>query len=131
MAYATVLSEHPQFDELDAALLHKRELLWNKRTGPRVGDWCRMPGEDKLRRFTHDWGDGLQTTWPQHGLGSFYFSGGGASYSGSLDPSLPKTALIDTGERKPARFWFFHHDHSRAHNGVHFEIECRVFEYRP
>ena len=121
----------PEFDAKDREILADREAAFNALSGPRVGDWCIMPNEEKPRRFSHDWGDAIQTSWPKHGTGSIYLGQGYASYSGSLDPSLPKIALIDTGERRPGQFWFFHHDHSRAHNGVHFEIDCRVYRYNP
>ena len=98
-------------------------MLWNERGLDRasaIGAVC--PARTKARRFTHNSGDGLQTTWPQHGLGSFYFSGGGGSYSGSLDPSLPKTGLIDTGKRKPAGSGSSTMIIAERTNGVHFEI---------
>ena len=120
----------PDFDEKDAELLQKRQELYDNRQGPRVGDWCRMPNGE-LRRFTHNWGDGLQTTSPNFGLGSFYFDRSGfMSYSGALDPSVDLSKIEKTEEVKPAWIWFFHHDCAQAHNGVYREIPCRIYKVR-
>jgi hypothetical protein len=120
------------FDDKDEVLKQRREVLWNSRPGPRVGDFVIMPGEEEPRRFTHDWDDTIQTTTPRFGLGSFYFDRDGyADYSGALDPSIPKADLKDTGRTKDGQFWFFHHDSARAHNGVYFTVPCRVFIYEP
>jgi hypothetical protein len=85
-------------------------------------------------RFTHDWGDSIQTTvgakHPCHGDASFYLSDGYASFSGSLDPAINKARLRDTGEMLEGSFWFFHHNFAGAGRGVYFRIPCRVFELR-
>ncbi len=118
---------HPnEFDDRDCAILAKREAAWNSKPGPRVGDFVIMP-DGALRRFTYNWGDGLQTTWGEE-AGSFYLDNGFASYSGGLEPSIPNERIEDTGETRPGLFWFFHHDEARAHNGVSFTIACRVFK---
>lgn len=120
-----------KLDEQDTTILLNRIAARASILGARVGDWCRMPDDDIWRRFTHDWGDSLQTTLPHQGGGSFYFSGSGhLDYSGGLDPALPINRLHDTGETLPARAWFFHHNHHRAHNGVDVMVPCRVFEFR-
>lgn len=120
----------PEFDEIDAGILAVRERAFNEMQGPRVGDYLRVP--EGLLRFTHDWGDAIQTTVkPSHscnGDASFYLSEGHVSFSGSLDPSISKELLRDTGEKLEGSFWFFHHNSACAHNGVHFRIACRVFE---
>ena len=118
----------PALDDRDVALRDAREQTWNECRGPRVGDWIRMPG-GSMRRFTYAWPDGIQTTWEDHD-GSFYFGENGASYSGSLDRTIPYDKLVQTDERRWGRFWFFHHNWAQAHNGVHFSIACRVFEVR-
>lgn len=121
----------PQFDAIDASILAERVSAWNERTGPRVGDFVVMPDKTALR-FTHDWGNDIQTTWKKtSGDASFYFSKGCMSFSGSLDSAIPKADLIDTGETREGSAWFFHHNESRAHNGVYFAVPCRVFLYRP
>jgi len=120
----------PEFDAVDAEILKQRELFFNEVQGPRVGDFLRVP--EGFLRFTHDWGDTIQTTLradhPCYGDTSFYLSNGCASFSGSLDSGIAKESLHDTGEKKDGSFWFFHHDSAQAHNGVHFKIACRVFE---
>ncbi len=120
-----------EFDTVDAGILEIRERDFNKLQGPRVGDFLRVDGG--FLRFTHDWGDRIQTTVrPSHpctGDASFYLGDGGyVSFSGSLDPSIMKDTLRDTGETEKASFWFFHHDSWGAGRGVHFRIACRVFE---
>lgn len=118
----------PDFDDKDAELARERLASWNERQGPRVGDWVDMP-DGTQRRFTHNWGDSLQTTCGNGDNESFYFaSPGGMSYSGGLDPSIPVERLQDTGEFRQGRAWFFHHDHSGANRGVYFTIPCRVYK---
>lgn len=118
------------FDAVDAQILAIRERAFNEMPGPRVGDFLRVP--EGVLRFTHDWGDAIQTTvrpsHPCNGDGSFYLAEGNVSFSGSLDSSISKELLRDTGETLEGSFWFFHHDFWGAGNGVYFRIPCRVFE---
>lgn len=120
----------PEFDERDKEILALRESLFNQMEGPRVGDYLRTP--DGMLRFTHDWGDTIQTTvrpsHPCNGDASFYLSEGHVSFSGSLNPGIAKDTLRDTGDKQDGSFWFFHHNDACAHNGVYFKIPCRVFE---
>jgi hypothetical protein len=122
----------PTFDEQDADARDQFARNWNRQPGPRVGDFIRMAGGE-MRRFTHHWGDGLQTSGAAW-LGSFYMSGGTlndrqtyVSYSGSLEPSIPLERIAPTGEVRNGTFWFFHHQRSQAHNDVHFTVPCRVY----
>ena len=119
-----------ELDERDQKILAERITKWQKLTGPRVGDFVHMP-DGTLRRFTHHWGDGLQTTCggthPCAGNQSFYFGGEYMSFSGSLDSLIPLARIADTGECKDGSVWFFHHNHMTAHNGVHAKIPCRVY----
>lgn len=121
----------PDFDTQDALLLVKREMLFNEIPGPRVGDFLRV-ADGAVLRFTHDWGDVIQTTvtakHPCHGDASFYLSDGHVSFSGSLNPAICKDSLRDTGETLEGSFWFFHHNQAQAENGVYFKMKCRVFE---
>lgn len=122
----------PQFDAIDGTILAERTLKRHARSGPRVGDFIHML-DGTLRRFTHNWGDGLQTTyrWRDTGrveVGSFYLDrSGAADYSGGLDDRIPLAEIADTGEHRDGDFWFFHHDDARAHNGVQVKAPCRVF----
>jgi hypothetical protein len=120
----------PVFDERDAAILAANIAAWDAIEGPRVGDWCRMP-DGEMRRFTHAWDDGLQTTHNRiGGLGSFYFGCGYMSYSGCLDDVVKHERIFPTDEIKPAAGWFFHHNQAGAHKGVYCNMPCRVFEVR-
>ena len=121
----------PSFDALDEQIKQIRIDAWNNRSGPRVGDFVRMP-DGALLRFTHDFGEEIQTTAPREpGDQSFYFGHGYCSFSGSLDSPILKSDLFDTGATQEGPVWFFHHDSARAHNGVHTTIPCRVYHYQP
>lgn len=119
-------------DQKDSELLQERIANRNKIAGPRIGDFVIML-DDTERRFTHDWGNEIQTTvgpkHPCYGDSSMHlFKNGYAQFSGSLDRAIAKSALVDTGEVKDGHFWFFHHDWATAHNGVHVMAPCRVFK---
>ncbi|MET4190750.1 MULTISPECIES: hypothetical protein [unclassified Bradyrhizobium] len=121
----------PEFDHRNDELRAKRLLEWDAIPGPRVGDFVIMPDGDE-RRFTHDWGDDIQTTVKRdknHFNASFYFGGTYMEFSGSLDPALLKSKLVDTGETRLGSAWFFHHGEVGGGNGVHFTMPCRVFKY--
>lgn len=123
----------PEFDSRDADILAGRIAEWNKIDGPRVGDYVRML-DGSLRRFTHDWGDEIQTTCgdqhPCRENQSFHFGNGYMSFSGSLDPSIPKTTLDQTSEVIEGPAWFFHHDFMQAHSGVYCKVPCRVYQQK-
>lgn len=124
----------PEFDDRDAELRARYLAAWDRIEGPRVGDYVDLP-DGSRRKFTHDWGDGLQTTCgprhPCHGDTSFYLGDGYTSFSGSLDPAIPRDKIQATDEVADGRFWFFHHGHTQAHNGVYFSVPCRVFKVAP
>ena len=111
------------FDEKDAQILAERIRERAKIDRPCIGDFVRFPN-GKLERFSHDWGDDLQTS-PR---GSFYLcKGGNADFSGGLNPSIPLDSLSITDEVIEADFWFFHHDWPGAHRGVGCKVPCRVY----
>jgi hypothetical protein len=126
IARADLFDAPPDFDEKDAEIARDRLAIWNARQGPRVGDWVDML-DGTQRRFTHHWGDSIQTTCGNVESGSFYFYGESMSFSGSLDPAIPINRLQDTGEIRHGRAWFFHHSQSGAGRGVYFTVPCRVF----
>jgi hypothetical protein len=82
-------------DERDQALLAARAAARAQLTGPLVGDFVVMP-DGTMRRFTHAWPIGLQTTVDRgkgHYDARFYISRDGhADFSGSLDPIIPARA---------------------------------------
>ncbi len=116
-------------------LLENRTAMRDEHPGPRVGDYVLFPDdmprdgkyERQVERFSHDWEDALQTS-PG---GSWYLGNGYASFSGSLNRSIPKVRLEDTGEVRLGSFWFFSNDHARAHNGIDVQAPCRVYRYTP
>lgn len=126
------MSSRPMFDDKDAELLAVRQQAWDKREGPRVGDFIEMV-DGTLRRFTYNWDDGLQTTWGdcRQRPGSFYLSPGGhGSYSGALDSTVPLGQIESTESTQEGQFWFFHHDYAVAHGGVYVTLLCRVYRQK-
>jgi hypothetical protein len=113
-------------DARDIEIVKSRAVSYDARKGPRVGDFVYLKGEDEPRRFTHDWGDDIQTTM-QGSDGSFYLAGNYCSYSGGLDRAIMKNNLVDTGETRMGWVWIFHHDQAEAHNGVDMEMPFRVY----
>lgn len=113
----------PKFDERDQAILDERVTAWNKRTGPRVGDWIRF-ADGMVCQVSHLWPGSAQYTYG----GSFYLGDGYQSYSGGLESGIPLESLTLTDETKPGTVWFFHHDFHTGHNGVNATVECRVYE---
>lgn len=111
-------------DDRDAQILADRVQEWNKRAGPRVGDWL-IFADGVMHRFSHDWEEhGLQTSKG----GSFYLDDNGyASFSGGLNPCVPRDKVLNSGQTRLGRFWFFHHDYMTAHAAVNVELTCRVF----
>lgn len=103
-------------------IVEERMAEYNKIEGPRVGDYLRI-GE-KYYRFSHDWTDRLQYSEG----GSFYLGDGYISFSGGLEPPLPKLDLKNTGELRLGVIWVFKNNEWAAGNGVNFERKFRVFE---
>jgi len=113
-----------QFDEKDDAIraerLAEREKLGDR---PNIGDYVLFP-TGELERFSHDWGDGLQTA-PG---GSFHLQRSGqAEFGGGLNPITPLDQLALTDKRLPGSYWFFHHGQIGAERAVYFTMPCRVF----
>lgn len=110
-------------DAKDEAILRASAVARARIKGPRVGDFLLfMTGE--LERFSHDWGDGLQTAKG----GSFFLNRSGhASFSGALNPYIEVESLKPTKAIVQGSFWFFHHGIPGAGRGVHCELDCRVY----
>ena len=110
--------------EVNLQTLERRVKAFNTFQGIRVGDYVRhLSG--KLDRVTHVSPDSAHTGG---GNGSYYLGEGGyLSYSGGLDPRLPRNKLVLTKEVMPGTVWFFSRDHHTAHNGIDFSIDFRVY----
>lgn len=124
--YERVYGKPYELDDRDRELLAQKAKQWNARTdGPRVGDY--VITQKGLLRFTHDWGEDIQTTVKPGYDASFYLSDGGMSFSGSLASAVPKTALVLTDQVMEGSCWFFSHGFAEASNGVHATVPCRVY----
>lgn len=114
-------------DEKDLYYVKAALELRSAKTVPLVGDFVKMP-DGKIERFSHDWGDRLQTCEG----GSFYLNASGrAGFSGALNPSIPVSQIMAIPEQMEGNFWTFHHDYAEAHNDVYFKIPCKVWCYNP
>lgn len=108
-------------------LLAQKMEQFNKRGGVRVGDFVRLPTIDSRQkeytRITHVWSETAQT-----GNGSYFIDKSGyLQYSGGLDSGLALDDLQPSEETKTGAVWFFSGDEVKAHNGVTFQAEMRVF----
>lgn len=114
-------------------ILLTRYTALNKQQGARVGDFLKLTPPDprcpNYTRFTHDWGDTIQTGGTVGG--SYYLANGFLSYSGGLDPGIATADLILTDEVKDGHVWFFDEDISGAGRGLTFDAQMRVFIPRP
>lgn len=129
---------HPQAESLSAAnrnheLLAIKMAAFDRQPGPRVGDFLQLPDIHpklgKLTRFTHHWGDSIQTG----GLGGSFFlcADGSLSYSGGLDHGVA-TADINAEPigNRAGSLWFFDQDMAGAGRGVYYTAPMRVFSLR-
>lgn len=108
-------------------ILQKRTALFNAISGPRVGDYLKLP-YGLYTRFTHEWDNSFQTGGNS---GNAYFLGEHCSYSGSLDSGVKKSDIVPTDEKKLGAVWFFNKDIAGPNRGIYYEIEFRVFELKP
>ena len=111
-----------------------RQIMWERRDsielidGPRCGDYVEF-ADGTTRRVSHVWGEdwgedsGVQTS----DGGSFYLGNGYVSFSGGLYRMVKMGTLTLTGERRPGRAWFLHHDWATRDNGVGVTIPFRVY----
>lgn len=109
-------------DDRDAAIARTRMTALDAREGPRVGDFVRF-ADGVERRISHLWDNGVQTS----DGGRFYLGDYGCSFSGALHLPVHYESLTLTDERQRGWVWIFHHDVARAHNGVDFTTEFRVY----
>ncbi|HBB16878.1 MAG TPA: hypothetical protein DCZ97_07710 [Syntrophus sp. (in: bacteria)] len=115
-------------------ILNDRIKSFNNHVGPRVGDYLYIPQTDEripqYTRFTHHWGDRIQTGGTQNHGGYYLDRNGFFSYSGGLDSGIATADLIDTGETRPGSLWFFDGNVAGAGRGVHFMADMRVYTVR-
>lgn len=116
----------PDFDEKDERLAARRITAFDKRVGPRVGDWIDF-ADGATRRIAYLWPDQVQTTSHGDGDGGFYLGDGHVAFSGAQDPGVALDCLLPVAEIRPAWIWFFHHDVRAAHNSVRTTVPFRVF----
>jgi len=116
---------------INLEIVAARMEAFNKRQGPRVGDFLRLPATDPrqgdMTRFTQRWPDKIQTG----GMGgSFYLGSNYLDYSGSLDSGIIPADIIPTDETRDGSLWIFDLGQSGAHRGVDFMRPMRVFKTR-
>lgn len=110
-------------DSRDQLIRQERLEALDDVAGPRVGDFVMFP-DGPLRRISHIWDDGVQTS----DGGSWYLGHGYVSFSGSLFGVTAHNQLVRTRCFEPAPVWFFHHDYHTAHNAVHTTLPFRVYK---
>jgi hypothetical protein len=106
-------------------ILDHRTNLLNQREGVRVGDFLKF-SDGTYMRFSYRLSKSIQTC----GLdkGSFYFGDAGCLFSGTLNPPIDYKILKQINETKAGEVWFFNENEVKAHNGVYFNVDFRVFE---
>ena len=119
-----------ELDERDAAIKAEIQAGFDRRTGPRVGDFIEF-ANGTIERVSHVWDgmaeyggtDGVQTSEG----GSWHVSRSCASFSGGLNSIIPFTTLTDTGETREGSGWFWHHDIAGGNRGVPTNFTFRVY----
>ena len=98
---------------------------YDKREGPREGDWIRHPS-GYMSRITADWESHVQPGGAKYGR--YHLNQHGASYSGSCEPCIPVSGLRKTEEVKDGSVWIWDRGFSGAGRGVDFVVPFRVYE---
>ena len=118
-----MVKEHVEPDTVDEKIAEVRIAKFNKRKGPREGDFVIWNGE--YHRFSSDNGMSIQHSEG----GSFYITESGkVSFSGGLEPGIMKHKMEEMAELRPGMFWFFHHNVWKGDNAVYVETDCRVYK---
>lgn len=117
---------HPELKSSNKAIVTKRMRLYDQIKGPRVGDYIILK-DGTLDRFTHNWGNEIQVG----GMGgSFYLGNGFIEYSGGLDPSISKSEIVPTKQKRSGSVWIFDDDRHVAGGAVYFKVYFRVFKQK-
>lgn len=136
-------------DATDDAIIAARMADYDRRDGPRVGDFIRF-ADGQTRRASHvwpaDWHDDNIARVQTSDGGSFYLGGLGprsatvdlmsgdepgrafVSFSGALYNGVRADALIPTTELRDGSVWVFHHDWPGAGRGVDAVVPFRVYD---
>lgn len=111
--------------EVDFNIIQERVKALDQVPGPRVGDFLNI-AYGKYVRFTHHWGDCLQTGST---TGSYYLNSGSVSFSGGLDSAIPLKYIepYDYEPVKEGSIWIFSKGWPKAHSGVYLTVPFRVF----
>jgi len=112
--------------EKDFDIIQSRLQAYDQVKGPRVGDFLNI-SYGKYVRFTHHWGDSIQTGPDSSG---YCLTENSISYSGSLDPSIP-IELFEPYEYEPIKegqIWAFSNGWAGAGRGVYLNVPFRVFQ---
>lgn len=116
-------------DERDAQILRIRQDAYNRRPGPKVGDFIRY-NDGTMRRISYVWRNeqNAPESIQNSDGGSFYLGDGYMDFSGALNPGIPAETLSYKGEKKVGRAWFFHHDYACADNGIDVPVIVSVWD---
>jgi hypothetical protein len=119
--------EITHLDDLDSKLLDARIQARAKLIGPQVGDIVKLTDGSTYQIVVHHGYDGRMQLG-NVGNGRFYLcESGHGSYSGACGQVIREGNLSRTEEKQLATFWFFHHDHRFAHNGIDVQIPVTVW----
>jgi hypothetical protein len=116
-------------------ILAQRQAEYNKIEGPRLGDFLQLP-DGTVTRLAIDcepFGPTHKQFQTGHARGSFYFSGGSVSYSGTLDLGvmIEKAELeLVPDQSMNGEVWIFDQGEVGPHRSVYFPIPFRVFKMR-
>ena len=113
--------------EATALYLAKCIANFDNRKGPRVGDFIYLQ-DGTLRRFTHDWDDGLQVTSNGNDESFHLGKSGYISFSGSLDPQISKEKIKPIYKTMPGRVWVWLDGIPGAGRATYANINCRVYQ---
>ncbi len=112
--------------EFIGEIIKRRDTL----QGPLAGDFIIMK-DGTVERFSHDWGEDIQTSDGRFGWSFHLCKDGNADFSGGLNPAIMKSELeLVPDDIRLGHFWIFHHNHVTAHNGVHFNIPCKTYRFK-
>lgn len=113
-------------DATNESILSDRQKWLDNREGIGVGDFVLDGDSEKILRVAHDWGDSVQLTDGRYGS-SFYLGDQYVSFSGGLNPGIPRLRFRATDKRRVGACWFFSENSAQAHNGYYTEAVFRVW----